>query len=623
MASRALLAPPGARRGAAASTPQILYNSQMPSVHRLGRNKPGMPKLILSAVAGTALLCAAATYQVLTDTPGRHHRTPMARPMHARTTSPPNAPNARSFFAWTQSLAPTPQMVRHRIAQTGARFVDARPLPCAPPIKMDAAGRPFTCTDANDDKPAAAAYDPSLPAAAATAAAPNTFNFAPAALLIASLTPTAPIPRLLQLGVALAALPTATAAKKKPFYAYYSPEYGCGVYTTWDQCAKWCVGTSGNFNRGCTTYDEACDAAARAAGHDGLRPPIAVDAPPAHVAWHTCTATASVADLSAPPHLFAANTIANAIASVASGAGPSSFAPTLTLPGDDAAATATITTTAPSPTAPHPLQNIFDAAANSILQPPQSPTSTLHAPAAPEPATSRKRKTRWSTNAAPIEPATAPAAPGPEMPAVAAVPAAADAIATAAPSTAHAGLVPHLTAHPLEAVNVLATIANSPPALQAAAAAVPEPWPQACALPVVVTAATAGSYAACVVAEGLGCSPDQMHSIIAHAAAFIMATRPQVAPPPSPPPPPPLPPPPLPPPLPPPPPSPPAPPPPPPAPPPPPPPPPPPRRFALRRCAFAAAAAAAAFAAPMDWTRRRAPTEARGFRNSARSSWKG
>jgi len=49
MASRALLAPPGARRGAAASTPQTLQNSQKPSVHRLGRNKPGMPKLILSA----------------------------------------------------------------------------------------------------------------------------------------------------------------------------------------------------------------------------------------------------------------------------------------------------------------------------------------------------------------------------------------------------------------------------------------------------------------------------------------------------------------------------------------------------------------------------------------------
>mgnify|MGYP006965234922 CR=1 FL=1 len=362
----------------------------MPSVHRLGRNKPGMPKLILSAVAGTALLCAAATYQVPTDTPGRHHRTPMARPMHARTTSPPNAPNARSFFAWTQSLAPTPQMVRHRIAQTGARFVDARPLPCAPPIKMDAAGRPFTCTDANDDKPAAAAYDPSLPAAAATAAAPNTFNFAPAALLVASLTTVAPIPHLFQLGAALAALPTATAAKKKkPYYAYYSPEHGCGVYTSWDQCAKWCVGTSGNFNRGCSAYEEACEAAARAAGHAGLCPTIAVDAPPAHVAWHTCTTAATVADQPAPAHFFAANTIADAVASVASGAGPSSYAPALTPQGGTVATTATAAADAhpaPSPTAPHPLQHIFDTAANSILLPPRSPTSASNGPATLNPA---------------------------------------------------------------------------------------------------------------------------------------------------------------------------------------------------------------------------------------------
>ena len=108
---------------------------------------------------------------------------------------------------------------------------------------MDATGRPFARTEANDEEPAAAACDPSLPATAAPAATPNAFDFAPAALLVASLSPAAPIPRLLRLGAALAALPIATVAKnrKKAFYAFYSPEHGCDVYTTWDQCAKWCV----------------------------------------------------------------------------------------------------------------------------------------------------------------------------------------------------------------------------------------------------------------------------------------------------------------------------------------------------------------------------------------------
>ena len=408
MSSRALLAPPGARRGAAAST-KYVYDAQKPSEHRRGRNKPGVLKLLLPKVAGAALLCAAATYQVPRDTPGWHRCTPTAHPMHAHTTSPSTAPNTRSFFAWTQSLAPTPHMVRHLIAHVGARFVDAHLVRCAPLAKTDAAGHPFTRTEANNDEPAAAACDPSLPAAAATTTTPNALDFAPAALLVASLTPAAPISRLFQLGAALAALPTATAAKKKPFYAYFSPEHGCGVYTTWDQCAKWCVGTSGNFNRGCTTYDEACEAAARAAGHDGLRPPITVDAPPAHVAWHACTTAATAADQPAPAHFFAADTIAGAIAGVASGAGPSSFAPTLTPQGHSAATTATVATTAPSLTAPHPLQHIFDTAADSILQPPQSPTSTPHAPAAPEPTTSRKRKTRCG--APPPRPSSPPPHP--------------------------------------------------------------------------------------------------------------------------------------------------------------------------------------------------------------------
>jgi hypothetical protein len=140
------------------------------------------------------------------------------------------------------------------------------------------------------------------------------------------------------------------------------------------------VGTSGNFNRGCTTYDEACEAAARAAGHDRLRPPITVDAPPAHVAWHACTTAATAADQPAPAHFFAADTIAGAIAGVASGAGPSSFAPTLTPQGHSAATTATVATTAPSLTAPHPLQHIFDTAADSILQPPRAPPAPLTPP---------------------------------------------------------------------------------------------------------------------------------------------------------------------------------------------------------------------------------------------------
>ena len=495
MASRALLAPPGARRGAAAQTPQTC-NTQKPSVRRLGQNKPGVLKLLLPKVAGAALLCAAATYQVPRDTPGWHRCTPTAHPMHARTTSLSPAPNTRSISAWTQSLAPTPHMVRHLIAHAGARFVDAHPLPCAPPTKTDAAGRPFTRTDANNDKPAAAAYDPGLPAPAATAAAPNTLNFAPAALLVASLTTVAPIPHLFQLGAALAALPTAAAAKKKPYYAYYSPEHGCGVYTSWDQCAKWCVGTSGNFNRGCSAYEEACEAAARAAGHAGLCPAIAVDAPPAHVAWHTCTTAATVADQPAPAHFFAANTVANAVASVASGAGPSSYAPALTPQGGTVATTATAAADAhpaPSPTAPHPLQHIFDTAANSILLPPRSPTSASNSPATLDPAPNRKRKIRWGAAATPPEPAAAPAAPSPETPAVAAAPAAAAAVATTAPPTTHTSHVLHLTTHPSEAVNILATIAHLPSTLQAAAAAVPEPWPQACALPVVVTAATAGT----------------------------------------------------------------------------------------------------------------------------------
>ena len=71
MSSRALLAPPGARRGAAAST-KYVYDAQKPSEHRRGRNKPGVLKLLLPKVAGAALLCAAATYQVPRDTPGWH-----------------------------------------------------------------------------------------------------------------------------------------------------------------------------------------------------------------------------------------------------------------------------------------------------------------------------------------------------------------------------------------------------------------------------------------------------------------------------------------------------------------------------------------------------------------------
>ena len=79
MSSRALLAPPGARRGAAAST-KYVYDAQKPSEHRRGRNKPGVLKLLLPKVAGAALLCAAATYQVPRDTPDWHRCTPTAHP---------------------------------------------------------------------------------------------------------------------------------------------------------------------------------------------------------------------------------------------------------------------------------------------------------------------------------------------------------------------------------------------------------------------------------------------------------------------------------------------------------------------------------------------------------------
>ena len=62
---------------------------------------------------------------------------------------------------------------------------------------------------------------------------PERSDLVPAALLAVSLVPGSPLPRLLRLGAALAALPTAAAGgkRKKAYYAYFSPEHGCGVYS--------------------------------------------------------------------------------------------------------------------------------------------------------------------------------------------------------------------------------------------------------------------------------------------------------------------------------------------------------------------------------------------------------
>jgi len=218
-----------------------------------------------------------------------------------------------------------------------------------------------------------------------------------AALLAASLLPGAPLPRLLRLGTALATLPTATAGKrKKPYYAYFSPEQGCGVYSCWDQCAKWCVGTSCNFNRGCSTYEEACEAAAHAAGHAGLCPAVTVDAPPAHVEWPAVSSTAE-ADQSPPAaDFFGAAAIADAIAGVASGAGPSSFAPTLPTGGATAmdasppgmaaalpccpgpsSSTPADAPLSPHPVAtPHPLQSLVERGSRSLPDPRWDPGQT-------------------------------------------------------------------------------------------------------------------------------------------------------------------------------------------------------------------------------------------------------
>ena len=67
MASRALLAPPGARRGAAASTPYT-YDAQKPSEHRRGRNGPGVLKLPLPIIAG-----AASHFMSLRESWGKWH----------------------------------------------------------------------------------------------------------------------------------------------------------------------------------------------------------------------------------------------------------------------------------------------------------------------------------------------------------------------------------------------------------------------------------------------------------------------------------------------------------------------------------------------------------------------
>ena len=70
------------------------------------------------------------------------------------------------------------------------------------------------------------------------------------------------LPRLL---AALASLRLTVGGKRKAsYYAFYAPEYGCGVFDSWQRCSKWCTNVACNFNRGCGTYDEACEAAAAA-----------------------------------------------------------------------------------------------------------------------------------------------------------------------------------------------------------------------------------------------------------------------------------------------------------------------------------------------------------------------
>ena len=129
------------------------------------------------------------------------------------------------------------------------------------------------------------------------------------------------VPRLL---AALASLPLAAGGKRKPdFYAFYAPETGCGVYDSWQLCSKWCTGVTCNFNRGCASYEEACEAAARAAGHFGWTPEIVLNAAPAHLVAPAPTSMSALA-----PTPFGATAISDALAAVAAGPGPSSYAPT-------------------------------------------------------------------------------------------------------------------------------------------------------------------------------------------------------------------------------------------------------------------------------------------------------
>ena len=92
----------------------------------------------------------------------------------------------------------------------------------------------------------------------------------------------------------VATLPGAEAGKRrKPhFHAYFSPQHGAAVFSTWEECSKWACGSAGScaYHRGgFASAEDAAAAAATAGGHGtsvaaGLVPVIITDAPPAHIA---------------------------------------------------------------------------------------------------------------------------------------------------------------------------------------------------------------------------------------------------------------------------------------------------------------------------------------------------
>ena len=198
-----------------------------------------------------------------------------------------------------------------------------------------------------------------------------------------------PAPAALTLA-SLAALPTAEAGKhKKNYYAFWAPEYGSAVFDNWDRCSRFCIKTRGNFNRGYASYEEACKAAAEAAGFHGWCPAITVNADPRHLhataqapsftaaAVHAAVGAlpphplqhlgdAAATSLELPPTASPTPTHPTPM-SLSAAAGSSAFHSALPPPVPDA----------PNPAPAHPLQQLGDAAAASLGLTP-APEPFLH-----------------------------------------------------------------------------------------------------------------------------------------------------------------------------------------------------------------------------------------------------